>query len=705
MKIKIFIIIILFFNLIHAQNKPVMGIVMNELEEKLVNVNIISLPSGTGTQTDSKGQFSFSIPIKDRSIKFEHVGYQNSEKNVILFRNSSLIIMKEKVLVMDSLVVEVDKITQFDKNLGKNDIAYINADQLNLRGSVDIGDALYFEQSIVLSESINGEKTASIRGSSSNELAFFYDGVRINRFGDPMIDLTMISTSGLSGLELLKGAHEDAISSSGSINLIPKISYKSGLSLKQQFGTYNYGGYDGAGSIGFRYGTVNTGLSEVQSTQFYSDTSKSELRTYISRNFVNIGLKNKNNSELKLLGFSNRKKFQNIKSGDSLSTKLESFIAKISQSDQKLGFVSIYLMYQENNSFDNLNFLKRIRYSDNREFGFEFQKSLKNASFRFSTQTSISDLAWKIDSNNVYIERQNSVFTGSLELTRPEKEDKIQLKDLKLVFSNERITDHPDTAKGIYLPYHYWNNNNSQFTISFLNKTKTKRLLYYLNFTNVYRIPSLYDFINNNTISTAFAQNDLLPEQKSTYEVGYRINRISKIGESSYRINIALFNYKYLNKIKNILILNSAVQYPVNYGNANLLGFDANINLIPNVNWIDFKWILSNYYFSDPLSFPLQPEKMVRTIISLKNRWFNIDFINRSESNKNISWLNESGTIETNNIKSNISYDLIFYKKIDYKFLKTSFSLSGKNLQNNSDVLNGISINDRRYNLSFNVSI
>ena len=69
------------------------------------------------------------------------------------------------------------------------------------------------------------EKTLSIRGSASNELAIFYDGVRINRMGGPMVDLSVFPTSSFKGIEILKGSHESAMPSSGSINLIPYINY------------------------------------------------------------------------------------------------------------------------------------------------------------------------------------------------------------------------------------------------------------------------------------------------------------------------------------------------------------------------------------------------------------------------------------------------------------------------------------------------
>ena len=47
---------------------------------------------------------------------------------------------------------------------------------------------------------------------------------------------------------------------SGTINFIPKLSYDNTATFNQQFGTYNYGGYDGFGSLGFKYGTMNAGL-------------------------------------------------------------------------------------------------------------------------------------------------------------------------------------------------------------------------------------------------------------------------------------------------------------------------------------------------------------------------------------------------------------------------------------------------------------
>ena len=704
-KTKLFLIILFTFHLIEAQEKPITGFVLNQMEQPLANVNIISQPSGAGTQTDSKGEFYFLIPIKDRSIKFEHVGYQKSVKNVILFKNTSVVIMKEKILQMDSLIVEIDKLTQFDKLNEKNNIVYIDSEKLSQRGSVDIGDALYFEQSIILNESINGHKSASVRASTSSELAYFYDGVRINRLGDPLLDLSMISTLGLTGIELLKGSHEDAISSSGSINLIPILSYKNSASFKQQFGTYDYGGYDGFGSIAFKYGTINAGLSESQFSQSYDDTSFQDLQTFISKDFLNIGIKNNKNFELKLLGFNNKKDFTNSRSGDSLKTQIETYISKLSQHNSVSGKISIYAMYQKQTGIEKLNLINRTKYSDNREMGFDVEKVIKNAKFRFSTQTSLTDLNWETGSYKIYIERQNSIFTGSFELIQTEKENQTHLKDVKIVFSNERTTDQPDTSKGIRTPHHYWSNRNSQFTISFLNKTKQKRVLYYLNISNVFRIPSLYDFVNNQTYNFYITQLDLLPEQKSTYEVGYRLIKKPNKGESSYNFNISFFNYQYLNKIKNINFSGTPVQYTINSGNASLFGFDANITLKPAVDWIEFKWILSNYYFSDPLAFQLQPEKMIRNIIAINNKWFNVDLINRSESKKTLSSISNNGTIVTSDIKPTLSYDLIIYRKLNYKFIKSSFSLSGKNLQNKKDSLNGISINDRRYTVSFNVFI
>ena len=305
------------------------------------------------------------------------------------------------------------------------------------------------------------------------------------------------------------------------------------------------------------------------------------------RNFFNIGLRNKKSFDLKFLGYNHKKEFINFRSNDSIDFNSNTYILKLSQFNIVNSQIFLYGMYQNQKGQESLNLYNRDKISENRELGFELFKHVKNADLRISSQTSFINFDWNIDSESVSTERQNSVLTGSFELNKPDKEDVLFLKDIKLVLSNHRITDKSDTLKGINLPYHYWENNNFNFTMSFLKKTNQKRAFYYLNFSKTYRPPSLYDFLSNSTFNLYENQLDLEPEHKSTYEIGYRLNRVAVIGEASYDLNTSFFNYSYLNKMKNIIVEGTPAQFTVNSGAASIFGLDVKLELSPTVSWIN----------------------------------------------------------------------------------------------------------------------
>lgn len=705
MKINLIKLSILLLHLLGAQTKPVSGYVINTLGKPLSNVNITSNPSKSGTQTDQDGRFYFLIPVTDSQLLFQYIGYEDSKINVVLFKNKSKIILKETIIELDSLVVEEKKIKQFNSDKEKNSVFYIDSEDLTKKGATDLADGIYFDQSIILNETITGQKTISLRGSSSNELSIFYDGIQINRIGDPMMDLSVFPTSSIKGIEILKGSHESAISSSGSINLIPNVVFGNNISLKQQFGTYDYGGYDGVGSLSFRNISANYGISESQYSQSYTDTTTSDINTLVQRDYLNVGYKNGDNLNLKLLTYNHKKYFNNYRSEDSISFKSYAYIFKLSQYNLLQSNIFLYGMYQNQEGLENLKILTRSKVSENREFGFELFKKIKNADIKISSQASFLKFEWDIPEGKVVTERQNSILTGSFELNKPDQEDKFILKDLKLVLSNHRITDQTDTSKSIEIPYQFWENNNFHFTMSFMKKTVQRRIFYYTNFTTSFRSPSLYESLSSYTNNVLNTTEKLDPEQKSAFELGYKINRNLEEGESSYNLNTSFFFYSYLNKMKNIIISGTPSQFIVNSGKAKIFGFDAKLKLNPSVNWIGFQFLISNYFYSDPLSFPLQPDKVFKNIITLNTKWINIDLINRNEGKKVLSSILSDGTIVENSLKPNIGFDCTIFKKFNYKFLKFSISLSGKNLLSKETSISGISIYDKRYYFSINVKI
>ena len=104
------------------------------------------------------------------------------------------------------------------------------------------------------------------------------------------------------------------------------------------------------------------------------------------------------------------------------------------------------------------------------------------------------------------------------------------------------------------------------------------------------------------------------------------------------------------------------------------------------------------------MAFQLQPDKMIRNVITIKNKWFNMDLIHRSESSRQITTVTGSGAIKPNLLEPITNYDINLSTDIHYNQLKGILSLSGRNLNNTTQLLDGISIYDRRYSIKLTLS-
>jgi hypothetical protein len=701
---KYHLIILFFSTILISQTKPIQGTVFDEKGDHLFNVNVVSKPSNTGTQSDDKGEFIFEIPIGDLQIILDHIGYEQETLDAILFKNGTSVTLTPKVLELKPLDVTGAGREQFSPFETKNSVITLDTEELVVRGFVDIGDALFSEQSIAMNETMNGQKSISIRASASEEMIYLYDGIRINTLGDPLLDLSIFSASGLSGIEVVKGGHEKGLSSSGTINFIPKLTYGSSASFTQQFGTYNYGGFDGFGSIGSSLVSLNGGIGEGQFSQIYVDTEKPEITTSHQRQFGHLGIKNGHNLEFRFMGFKNGKQFQNDRTGNSVSIDMENIIGKMIHSSPRGGEIIFFGLFQNNLGSESTNFYTINKEDSNNGFGFSFEKPIRSAVAKFNGETNYLSSNWVIDSLTFITERVNSIFTGSFELVQPERDEGIQLKDVKIVLSKHLISDTPDSSVDEIINRETWDESSSMFTGSIVSSMSQKQIMLYTNLGNVFRLPSLNERFSNHIRSTNQSTKGLMPEYKKLFEMGIKIENENDTEKPYYAVNISGFNYHYSNKIKQVQLTGVPIQFPINFGEASLSGFDSNLSFSSKTELFNFSSSYAYYYFSDPMAFQLQPDKMVRNKITLKIRWFQLNLIHRSESARQFTSINSTGTFLHNRLHAINTYDANLSLKLKFRDYKGAISFSGKNLNNVSQELNGISLYDQRYNLNFGLS-
>ena len=693
-------------SVIFSKNKIIFGKIKNEEGISLASVNIVSIPSQIGTQSNGKGYFSFNVEPKDTLIKCSHVGYSIYYFDIKSFTNGTVIVLKDKIIAMDSLQVSAIDQNEFQSFNAKNNIIEFNVEKLSRRGYTDLGDVFFNEESILMNENIYGQKSMSVRASSNEELVYLFDGIPLNNLGDPNLDLTIMSSSGLSGIELVKGGHHKGLSSSGTVNLIPKISYFNSLLFSQQFGTYNYGRYNFHGSLGNHFSSFNVGIDEGKSTQQYSDVAYPEIITFNKQKYSNIAIKDKKNLELRFMAQQNSKRYINERTRDSISLNMENYILKLVHSNLRENIVKAYVMYQSYTGQDFVGSTIFEKDDNNFGVGFEFLIPIKNGMISILNQSSYPKADWYLNSTPVSVERFASNFTAVFESFHPKMNKNFQLKDVKLVYSQQKIIDSPygefvdsflvDPAMNV------WKLRSTYFSGSALNKQDRNILIMYANIGNTFRVPSLSEigFNYNHSFNSNGIPFQLIPEQKNTFEIGLKVEEISQKPKKKYHGTISWFRYNYIDKIKHVYFSGSPSYFPINAGDVSLKGFDSKFFYNTNLDMLLVSQTFAYYIFDDPTAFPFQPEKIIRNKIQLKTRFFNIDLIYKIEGKRQITTMNNDLAMIHNYVKPINNFDINIHRDFSMNRFQGTISISGRNLKNVSQELNGVSIYDSRFILN-----
>ncbi len=686
------------------QARSIDGKIKGQDNVKLRNVNIVSLPSGVGTQSDSFGGFSLIIPPKDKYLIVSHIGYVSDTIDITYFNNNALILLKEKNIVMDSLDVQAKSWGQSKYFSKKKTVNHIDLENSTIRGAIDIGDALFSEYSLLMNETIGGQKNLSLRGSSNEELVFLYDGVRINNLSSGMVDISQFTSLGLSEIELIAGNNENTIYSSGTINLVPKINYDNQFTLNQKFGTYDYGSFDAYGSLGKSYISVNTGFSNGKFLQRYSDSDKTEVQKEYKRNLINMGFRNGKGHEIRLMGFINEKKFNNDRSKDTLDLYTQNLIVKYNDKSNFIGDITLYGFFQEQKRGQFTTFRRNENDDDLEGIGLWYEKKFKSSTFRLSTENNRIRSAWEIDNDQIKLSRNGTRVMGAFEMLQPKNNEGLHLNDLKFIISKEKVNSVNEVGSDIFIEDRDWESSNTKFTVSMIDRQLQRKRLIFINLSNSFRIPSIYERVHNK-IHTLVYGNNLLSEQKSMAELGIKIEDYDPNNARSMNVGFTAFMYKYTDKIKQLYFEDAFIHIPINYGNASIFGFDNSINLNFIGGRLILRTYLTNYFFSDAMAFQLQPSKMFRTTIQVKNPFVMIKFIYRKESERHLTTIGRDGIQNQTIMRPLESFDIDISRKVTFDFADITISLSGKNLNSPSQELMGLSIYDKRYVLSIDLSI
>lgn len=667
--------------------------------EPIENVNVYT-NGNRGTSTNNKGEFVFEIMQDDSVLIFEHIGFykvsqkiDQNERNISVFLKPNIIILSELNVLGQN---EKGVFNEFETKNMMNNIAVKDA---SFRTYEDIGDILMNEESVLIDESSRGEKTISIRGARQEEMAFMYDGVPINNDGRKSLDLSLFYASGLEEVEVVKGNNERALGASGTINFVPSVFYANSFSFFQRFGTYNTGNYNSSVSMGNKYLFFQAGGGKAESSQFYKNADNPDIFRQSSNLFINSGLKVFSNIELKISHLNNERKFEDYYLSDSAGSSYNINTLKIITNKSKYGNLELYISDQIINGNEIISGKKLSRLDHKILTGFKYRKNLNKGYIILNSNRSQINADWKNNVDNINLRREKFSFSAAIGISQKKTHKGFQIKDFMLSLNSNNVVDKNNSESNL-LENLKWQDSGANFFFSAWDRLDNAIVYLFANLGNNFRIPGIYERYAYAFRPSLFNDYSLLIESKLMKEFGLKINSHVKQNAPNFNSSISYFNYSYKNKIKTIQYSGSSLQFPLNDGDASISGIDIKTEVFTIKKMLGFRSIYSVYDYSDQLSFSMQPLSILRNNILFNLDSFQAKITLKKEGRRVLSTINSLGELENNYLSDYQALDVHVSYVFSIGNYKANVAIFGQNLNDKSQVLQGISIFDKRVFIS-----
>ena len=669
--------------------------------QPIEGVNISAEKGASGTSTDKEGRFSLAVASAETILIVEHIAYERSLVAVRPSETELMVMLIPKIIPLSELNVlgETGR-GEFSQLETKNMVTDIKVNDISIRGYSDIGDVLLNEESVLISETSTGEKTVSIRGARQEEMVYMYDGVRMHNGGRRSLDLSMFDAGGLEAVELLRGGHENGAGSSGTINFVPQLPYKTGATFFQRFGTYNTGNYHTGFSLGNGSISFGFGQGEGRARQFYESAESADILRDNSGQTVTAGYRPLSGTELKYYQVKSDRVYSNYYTGDSIGSRLLVNTVKLEQDAGRLGQVEVYVSSQRASGEDETSQLQTDRDDSQVITGLNYLLPVDNAYVELFLSRSLKAADWTTSVGDISLEREHISASGVFGLSQEKTKDGLEIKDFVVNINSNIVEENTGIESNILKGISSWNETGATAAVSAWDHSDNTILYLFANIGNNFRVPSIAERYAHALRPNTFEGDTLLTEYKIMKEAGLKLSSRDPEASPSFTGSMSYFHYGYTNKIKTIQYSGTPLQFPLNFGSAYISGLELNMQVYTLGKILGYRSVYSSYNFSDQLTFPMQPLTIARHNLILNLGPLTARIGLKTEGSRVVTTVDEGGSLVDNYLKDHTSLDVNVSFRIKFRDTAASVGIFGQNLNDDSQALEGISIYDKRVYLS-----
>ena len=737
---QVVLIVLIFLSVSLAQERGIHGRILNVENNQPVNgVNIYLENAGIGTTSDSEGAFSLLYPAADsmRTLVFSHVAFDTLRISLMDASAHTMFYLTPRIIPAKDIVIN----SSITKSPLSDDIPHaikiISAEEFDGRGFIDLGDLLSSDQAIQIKEDISGKKTLSMRGGNADDVAIFYNGVRMNSSYDNIFDLEMLNIEDIRQIEILRGSNTALFGPegfSGIINIIPRHEQKYLLRFTQKIGSYRSGDWNlNLNYNPFKALHFSLNVKDAARQRFLDSgngTLKNEDKHFsgqVSYDFTPD--KSGHKRRLSLLYMNARSRHINDQFAEHVNNLNEIYSLRYNGAHAFFKDIELAASLQNLNTDQMLVSKERLLTRN-----FKNQKKFVNVQnafdWGFFTITSAyqfedavldynddralsSQLPTGVKQALIAQQKQGGVLI--LKFHSPETAGMIKQADIDLSYRYDRVRNTQRDVLGRDGQFHaglfrenIW--SASTLKLSSQLKGRTRGYIYNLYFnsgTNV-KFPSILHQLSTPVRYNPFSPEviaRLQPEKNRSLEIGFELAREYQKAKilNGWHFKFNYFENFYENKFRTFYLPKIPAPFFDNVPNANISGLEITLQSELLNKTIFWETGLAKYFISELAAFPFKSDLSLNSSLSYRKNGYNLNVKVFYESDEK-GWLRTiDGDFIGLSVPGFVDMDVHLKKWFNVWSFRVMGSVSGRNLLNSASLLQGIAIRDRRFYLGFGV--